>query len=263
LHLVCMIVMSIVLCNNGQNHFLEEQMNEQNEAPMSPEPSGFSSWFSTWMEAVTKPNEQTYARIASSPNAKLTTALLWVFLGSLVNFFVATLVQGAVMGQMMQQFGQFGIENVPVRSLGGGFLSAICGAPVGAVISVVFFVIFAGVVQWVAKMFGGTGTFDQMIYVFAAITVPFTLVSSVMTLLAAIPYVGACFGLLGFLAGIYVLVLEVMAVKGVNQFGWGQAAGALFLPGIVIFCCVAAVVAGVVSLLIPVVRETYSQGIMP
>ena len=255
-----MIAMGIDLCNNGQNHFMEEQMNEQNEAPMSPEPSGFSSWFSTWMEAVTKPNEQTYARIASSPNAKLSTALLWVFIGSLVNFFVVALVQGAVMGQMMQQFG---IENIPVRSLGGGFLSAICGAPVGAVISVVFFVIFAGVVQWVAKMFGGTGTFDQMIYVFAAITVPFTLVSSVMTLLAAIPYVGACFGLLGFLAGIYVLVLEVMAVKGVNQFGWGQAAGALFLPGIVMFCCVAAVVAGVVSLLVPVVRETYSQGIIP
>ena len=255
-----MIAMGIDLCNNGQNHFMEEQMNEQNEAPMSPEPSGFSSWFSTWMVAVTKPNEQTYARIASSPNAKLSTALLWVFIGSLVNFFVVALVQGAVMGQMMQQFG---IENIPVRSLGGGFLSAICGAPVGAVISVVFFVIFAGVVQWVAKMFSGTGTFDQMIYVFAAITVPFTLVSSVMTLLAAIPYVGACFGLLGFLAGIYVLVLEVMAVKGVNQFGWGQAAGALFLPGIVMFCCVAAVVAGVVSLLVPVVRETYSQGIIP
>lgn len=235
-------------------------MNEQNETPMSPESSGFSSWLSTWMDAVTKPNEQTYARIASSSGAKLSTALLWIFIGSLVNFFVATLVQGAVMGQMMQQFG---IENVPVRSLGGGFLSAICGAPVGAVISVVFYVIFAGVVQWVAKMFGGIGTFEQMIYVFAAITVPFTLVSSVMTLLAAIPYIGPCFGILGFVAGIYVLVLEVMAVKGVNQFGWGQAAGSLLLPGFVIFCCVAAVVAGAISLLVPVIRDTYSQGIMP
>lgn len=231
-------------------------MNEQNDTPMSPEPSGFSGWLSTWMDAVTKPNEQTYARIASSPNAKLSTAFLWVFIGSLVNFFIATLVQGAVMGQMMQQFG---IENVPVASLGSGILSAICGAPVGAVISVVFFAMFAGIVQWVAKMFGGTGTFEQLAYVLAAITIPFSLISSVLTLFAAVPYVGACFGFLGFIAGIYVLVLEVMAVKGVNQFGWGQAVGSLFLPGIILFCCIAGVAAGLASFLIPVVREIAPQ----
>jgi len=244
------------MCNNGQNHSLEEYMNEQDNAPLSPEPSGLSSWFSTWMEAITKPNQQTFARLAASPNAKMTTAFLWVFLGSLVNFFFASLVQGAVMGQMMQQFG---IENVPVRSLGGGILYAICGAPVGAVISVVFFALFTGVVQWVAKMFGGKGTFEQLAYVFAAITVPFTLISSVLTLLSAIPYIGMCFGLLTFAAGIYVLVLEVLAVQGVNHLGVGQAAGAVFLPGIVLFCCIAVVVAGLVGTLVPIIREVAPQ----
>ena len=251
------------MCNNSQNHSLEEYMNEQDSAPLSPEPSGFSSWFSTWMEAITKPNQQTFARLAASPNAKMTTAFLWVFLGSLVNFFVASLVQGAVMGQMMQQFG---MENVPVRSLGSGFLYVICGAPVGAVISVVFFALFTGVVQWVAKMFGGKGTFEQLAYVFAAITVPFTLVSSVLTLLSAIPYVGMCFGFLTFAVGIYVLVLEVLAVQGVNQLGVGQAVGALFLPGIVLFCCIAVVVAGLVSVLAPAIGEAFNQinsGLVP
>lgn len=236
----------------------EEHMNEQDNTPKSPspEPSGFSNWLSTWMDAATKPNELTYARLAASPNAKLSTAFLWVFLGSLVNFFAVSLMQGAIMGQMMQQFD---FEGMPVRSLGGGFLSALCGAPVGAVFSVIFFAIFTGVVQWVAKMFGGKGTFEQLAYVFAAITVPVTLVSSVLTLFAAIPYVGLCFGFLGLALGIYVVVLELMALKGVNQFGWGQAAGALFLPGIVLFCCLAAVTFGFISLLAPAISETYSQ----
>jgi hypothetical protein len=92
------------------------------------------------------------------------------------------------------------------------------------------------------------------------------LISSVLTLFGAIPYVGACFGLLGFAAAIYVLVLELMAVKGVNQFGWGPAAGALFLPGIVIFCCVAVVVFGAISLLAPAISDTFNQinqGLIP
>ena len=233
-------------------------MNEEMNTPMPPEtePAGFASWLSTWMDAVTKPNEQTYARIASSPNAKTTTAFLWVFIGSLINIFIVSLMQSAVMGRMMQDYG---IEGFSGRGAGFTLLYAICGAPVGAIISVLFFAAFTGVVQWVAKMFGGTGTFEQLAYVFAAITVPFTLASSVLTLLGAIPYVGFCFGVLGALAGIYVIVLELMAVKSVNQFGWGQAAGSLFLPGLVIFCCIAAVVAGLVSFLVPVIRETIPQ----
>ncbi len=238
-------------------------MNEEMNTPMSPEPAGFSSWLSTWMEAVTKPNEQTFVKIANSPNAKMSTAFLWVFIGSLINVFVASLMQGAIMGRMMQNYGGEGFSN---GGTGFGIVTTICGAPVGALVSVVFFAMFTGVVQWVAKMFGGTGTFEQLAYVFAAITVPFTLISSVLTLFAAIPYVGACFGLLGFAAGIYVIVLELMAVKGVNQFGWGQAAGALFLPGIVIFCCLAVVIFGSISLLAPAISDAFNQinqGLVP
>jgi len=80
-----------------------------------------------------------------------------------------------------------------------------------------------------------------------------------VTLLAAIPYVGFCFGFLGLGVTIYVIVLEVMAVKGVNQFGWGEAAGSFFLPGIVLFCCVAAIIAGLIGLLVPVIRDVAPQ----
>ena len=31
-------------------------MSDQPSAPMLPQPTGVSAWFSTWMEAVTKPN---------------------------------------------------------------------------------------------------------------------------------------------------------------------------------------------------------------
>lgn len=238
-------------------------MSDDMNTPMPAEPAGIASWFSTWMEAVTKPNELTYAKIAASPNAKTSTAFLWVFIGSLVNFFFVSLVQGAVIRQMMQNAG---IDGGVGRGIGSTLITAVCGAPVGAVISVLMFAIFTGVVQWVAKMFGGTGTFEQLAYVFAAITVPFTLISSVFSLFAAIPFVGACFGLLGLALAIYVMVLDVMAIKGVNRFGWGQAAGSFFLPGIVIFCCLGVIIAGSLSILAPAISETFNeinQGLVP
>lgn len=231
-------------------------MNEQMNAPMLPPPSGVSEWFSVWRDAVTKPSEQTYSRIALSPNAKLTTALLWVFLGSLVNFFLASLVQGAAMRQMMQN-SNFGTDGFPAA--GGGLVAAICGAPIAAVISVVLFALVTGIVQLLAKMFGGRGTYDQLAYSFAAIATPFSVISGVIALLSAIPFAGACFGVLGLLVGLYVIVLEVMAVKGVNQFGWGQAIGSLLLPVFALFCCVSIGVIGILQALGPGISDIFNS----
>ena len=217
-------------------------MNDQANAPMLPPPSGFSEWLTVWRDALTKPSEQTFARIAQSPNAKLGTALIWVFLGSLVNLVFASLVQGAIFRQMTRNT-DFG-NTFPVRFGFGNMLVTICAGPF---ISVVGFVIFVGIVQVLAKMFGGRGTFEQLAYATAAIVAPFSLVSGVLTLLSAIPYAGFCFGFLGLFAVLYVIALEVMAVKGVNQFGWGQALGSYFLPGIVLCCCLAAAVFGILS----------------
>jgi hypothetical protein len=232
---------------------MEELMNDNLNAVS---PGGPTSIFQTWVNALTKPNEQTFADIAASPNAKSMNAFLWVFIGSLVNVFLVYLVQNRWMGQYMDQLGfDSGIRT----GFGPTLVTAVCGAPIGALISVVFFAVFTGVIQWVAKMFGGTGTFDQLAYALAAITVPFSFLSGVLSLLGVIPYVGFCFGIIGLVAGIYALVLQVMAVKGVNRFGWGQALGSYFLPGIVFACCIAVVVAGLLSVLAPAINETYKQ----
>ncbi len=231
-------------------------MNEQSNAPLSPMPGAPTPVYQVWLNALTKPNEQTFAEMAASPNAKSTTALLWVFIGSLVNFFFASLVQGAVMRQMMQQYGgdgqfQFGTGN--------RLISVVCGAPIAAVISVVIFAAVVGIVQFIARAFGGTGTFDQMAYTSAAIWTPFTLISSVLTLLSAIPFVGLCFGLVSLVALLYVLFLAVTAVKGVNQVGWGQAAGSCLLPVVGLCCCLSIGSFAIVQALGPAMNDIFNS----
>lgn len=234
-------------------------MNEQMNTPMLPPPSGVAEWFSVWKDAVTKPSDQTYARLALAPNAKLSTAFLWVFLGSLVSSFLSSLVQGQAMQQMMQSFG---VEGLP-QTTGNTLITAICGAPIFAVISVLMFALVTGIIQVLAKMFGGRGTFEQLAYAFAAITTPFSLISGVLALLSVIPWVGACFGIVGLLAALYVVVLEVMAVKGVNQFGWGQAIGSFVLPLLVLCCCLSVGVFAIIQALGPAISDTFETILTP
>jgi Yip1 domain len=238
---------------------MEEPMNEQSNAPLSPMPSGPIPIYQVWMNALTKPNEQTYAEMAASPNAKSTTAFLWVFIGSLVNFLIASLVQGAVMGQMMRQFGGNGQFQFGAGGIGNRLITIVCGAPIAAVIWVVIFAAMVGIVQFIAKAFGGRGTFDQMSYTSAAIWTPFTLIASVLTLLSAIPYVGLCFSIVSLVALLYVLFLAVTAVKGVNQVGWGQAAGSCLLPVVVLCCCLSAGVYGIIQVLGPAINDTFNS----
>jgi hypothetical protein len=235
-------------------------MNEPTNAPMLPPPSGVSEWVTVWRDALTRPSDLTYARIAQSPNAKTTTALLWIFIGSLVSSLLAIPAQGAWMRQMIQNMG---LEEQGFPTAGGGIMTAICGAPIGAVISVVLFAVVIGIVQALAKMFGGRGTFDQLAYAIAAIVTPFYLVSGVLSLLSAIPYVGFCFGLLTLAAGIYVLVLEVMAVKGVNQFGWGQAMASLLLPVFAVVCCLSVAVGALFSMASPEMMDIFNSILTP
>lgn len=221
--------------------------------PMPPnppmmEPAAPTSFFQTWTDAITKPNESTYARLASSPNAKATPAFIWVFLASLLQSLVAVLVQGTFVRQTLEQQGLG--NQLPSGGLGGTLIGLICGAPILAILAVVGFAIAVALIQWVAKMFGGRGTFDQLAYTFGAIAAPASLVSAVLLLLGAIPYVGFCFRIVAGFVGLYVLVLEIMATKGVNGFGWGQAAGSVLLPVAVLLllcCCLAFGIAALVG----------------
>lgn len=229
-------------------------MNEQSNMPMSDNsssPASAAGWFSIWVKAVTKPSEQTFADLAASPDAKATTAYIWVFIGTLINGFLSLLVQGAMVSSM---FGDTG---------GGGFattaITVICGAPIVAIIGVIGFAIATAIIQWIAKMFGGQGSFDKLAYALAAISVPLAFVNGVLTLLSAIPFVGACFGIISLGVVLYALYLNIAAVKGVNGFGWGQAAGSVLIPGIVIGCCLGLGSIAILRMLGPAIGEMFES----
>jgi hypothetical protein len=225
--------------------------------------TGTESFFQVWLRALTKPRESTYADLAASPRAKASTAFLWIFLCTFAPALVSVLVSGGQISQRLQEAG------VDTGAAGGGIGAALinflCVTPFAAVVGVVGFIISVGLMQWIARLFKGQGTFDQLAYALGAITAPGLLVSAVLTLPSLIPVLGICSGLLSLLFSVYVLVLEATAIKGVHKFGWGAAVGTLLIPGLVIglvVCCFVAVIVSLTGLALGDVFSTINQSLM-
>ena len=243
-------------------------MSQFDNTPISSPSSGApgpAGWLPIWIKAVTKPNEQTFVDISESPYVSSRTAYIWVFiagtLSGIIQAFASTIRLAMGLGSQFQIPGME--QYMPQSSAAGGsvwaaLLTGLCSSPLAGLLSVLFFALLVAIIQWIAKMFGGTGTYEKLLYTYAAITVPFTIVSSLFVLFSLIPFVGICTGIISIGLSIYVLVLQVMAVKAINRFGWGQAAGSVFIPGCVVFIFCACVVFGGLMLMGPMIGNIFS-----
>lgn len=226
-------------------------MNEPTNTPVfdstppAPEP-----FYKVWIKAVTKPNEQAYSEIATAPDASPNKAYLWLAISYIFSFFVVLLV--TLVSTSTRYGGSVG------DALGSTLITVVCAAPIGAIVGLLFYALEVAIVQWVARLFKGTGTYSQLIYVFAAFTAPLTIVSGLISLFSLIPFIGLCFSIISIALGIYSLFLMVTATKAVNKFGWGEAAGSVLLPGIVIALLCACLTAGILMLLGPVIGDVFS-----
>ncbi len=235
-----------------------------NEPVMDGTKPGLAGWIQVWIKAVTKPSENTFYELTEDPAATSKTAYLWVFIAGTISGVFQAILQGIYTASGTTPTIP-GLEEFMPASTGDAgsaivsVLISICLAPVVGGITVLFFALGTAITQWIAKLFNGLGTYDKLLYAFAAITVPFTLVSSVLSLFTAIPFLGACFGLLSLGLAIYVIVLQIMAVKGVNRFGWGPAVGSVLIPAAVIFTLCCCVIFGLSMLLGPVIGDVFNQ----
>jgi hypothetical protein len=238
-------------------------------APMmepSPAPSG---WLPVWIKAVSQPNEQTYVSITEHPGATTRTALIWVFIAGTISGLVQAIVQTIMTATgAATQIPIPGLEEYmppatggDAGSLGMSLVIGLCLSPLAGLISVLGFSIFTAVIQWIAKLFGGVGTFEKLAYALAAITVPVTLVTSVLALLNAIPFIGICTGIISMFIGLYALVLEILAVKAVNRFGLGAAVGSVLIPALVLVAVCVCVVVASMAALAPLMGNVFEQSL--
>jgi hypothetical protein len=204
----------------------------------SPSPNTYPtmSLVQTWTKALTKPNEEAYLEIVNDPGASLGKALLWLTGTAFVGGLFSGIISWLFGSNAFNQFDQYFDLDIPFQS--GNFLSVIT-TPFFSVIGILIGTFIAtGLVQLVAKMLGGTGTFQKLFYGFTAYQAPLRLV---ILVLSAIPFLNC----LIFPLGIYGFVLNVIANKATHQYDTGKAIISSLAPGLLVFlfcCCMVALI---------------------
>ncbi|MDH5507648.1 MAG: YIP1 family protein [Anaerolineae bacterium] len=199
----------------------------------------FSGWPKIWLKAITSPSEATFEEIAESPSATMGNAFVWVVLTAII----ATVF--SVMSSLLNEY-VYGVT----QGGGMGIGLVACITPIASIIGIL---VFTGLSNGVAKMMGGTGTFDKLLFTTAAYSLPIALLTGAASLIPVVDIIGAC------LLGIYSLVLMVIAVKAVHQFEWGQAVAAGIAPTILLICIAAICVMGSVALLGPAIEGSFQE----
>ena len=240
---------------------MNTQMNNPKmmDDPDRPPPQGA---FPVWSKVYTKPGEKTFLEIINHPDATAKNAYIWVFVVGMISGLINGLTQivagMSVLRQMMP-----GYDQLPdtTRIMGfSGLAGAICGAPIAGLFAVIGFAVAVAIIHWAARFFGAKeGSFDQLAYAVGAVIVPSSLVSALLLPFSLISYASFCTipGLLGL--SIYVIYLELAAIKAVYRTGWLEAAGAFFLPTILIVFLCACAVLGLMRMVGPSINEIFQQ----
>lgn len=215
------------------------------EPTRQPRPARTLSWSEAWINAVIRPSEDTFAEIAHDPNATTQRAYNWVAVAALISYLIQIGLVLLLSGGLRFQF-----------NIGG----LLCGVPVTIVLAAIFFTILVGLSHLIARALGGVGEFAQLANAVAAYTTPIGIVT---TALIFIPALGQC---LSLLLGLYAIVLNIIAIKAVHEFGWGEAIVSSVVIWVGLLICVAVVVIVILALLGPAIGNVFSnvlQGLNP
>jgi hypothetical protein len=202
----------------------------------------FGRMFQTWINVLTKPSEETFEGERGQPGATLSTALIWMAIAGVIAAVFGGI--GAGIQGLMGGIGGLGtfLEMLPpevadqygplLAQQAGFSLATIAGTFCFTLIAVpIAFLIGSGIWFVIAKLFGGTGEFEEQSYLLATISAPMTIINGV---LAIIPFVGAC---LSLLIVIYQLVLTYFAMKVSHNLTSGRALGVVLTPVVIALIC--------------------------
>ena len=119
-----------------------------------------------------------------------------------------------------------------------------------------------GVLFLVARLLGGRGPFSSLLSTFAFASIPLLImapVSAVLNLGGSVLAVSMIRGLLSFGAGIWVFVLQVLAIRESFSFSTGRAIAVLLIPFavIVLLSCVGGLL--IASLMLNAVKGSESS----
>ena len=195
-----------------------------------------------WQNVLLRPGEESFVEAGQSPQANLSTALLWIVLAAVISaifgfmrsliFSTATAGYSAFINQMdLPADAQSQIETLLAGPI-MGIVSGTAGGIATLISMPVFFLVGVGISYLIGAFLQGKGDFGRFAYLNAAFSAPIAIITAVVTF---IPVVGAC---VSGLLSLYSLVLNVFAVKVGLNLSTGKAIAVVLIPIAVVIALV-------------------------
>lgn len=202
----------------------EEQKPEASSTNYNRSTAGETlPWDEVWLRALTKPSAATFEELLRDPKAVSGRAYKWIFFGTLVGQAIALLMFIAFhQSPRLAALQKFSLLSPTMKP--ETYACTLLISPFGAIIGLWF---FSHITQWFARMFDGKGTAAELIYVRAAYLAPISIITTPLNVIPIVAYVNIFFSF-------YLMVLELLAVKTINRFGWGAAIASVFLPAVIV-----------------------------
>jgi hypothetical protein len=175
-----------------------------------------------YFKAIVKPSVATY----TDNKAKASWGLVWIQL-------LAWAILDAALGVL--------VNLLYPPATGSSFSRVFAFATSYGLVIVVptLFFLLMGIVYWLAKSFGGQGTFLELCHTSLTIQAPLGILSK---LLALIPGIGK---ILNSILSLYGIILQVVVIMAVHRLSRGKAIATILLPLVTV-----GVLAGVIYFLI-------------
>jgi hypothetical protein len=211
-------------------------------------------WYEIWWDVWIHPGLLPFQSMLKEPNHTMTRGFIWVAVTSFIVSLISYLFSALIMRNLMADaFGGTRFENYITYTL-----SYICGIILSPIFAVIGICISAGIYHWVAKLFRGKGNWNDLVYCLSAVTAPGSLVGGVIGIFSLLFFNNPLIIFLPvfatFLFAIYVIILNVNAIRATEDISAWEAIGTLFIPTIIIVvivsCCSIVVLVPVISYLV-------------
>jgi len=221
----------------------------------------FNAMFQTWLNVLTRPGEEVFQEEKQKEQATINTALIWVVISAVIaaifsvfaGLISAVFNVGTGMAPFLDQLEQMDpmaaeqlgpLLGMGAEAAGFGFAAIMTTFCLTLILAPIGFLISSGIYFVVAKLFGGTGEFEEQTYLLATFTAPMTIVNSVISL---VPLLGLC---ISFFLFIYQIVLTFFAIKVSHNLTTGRAVGVVLIPiaiFLLVICCIAFFVGSIIG----------------
>ncbi len=191
------------------------------------QPARSRTWYEIWLDVWTHPRAETFRSLLQESNHTPRRGFLWI---AIVALLVA-IITGYTSAQSFRS-----VE----PAFGNIYIYFICLVVLTPIFTVIGMIISAGIYHWLARLFGGKGTWGDLVFCLSAAAAPSSVVAGIIFIAS---YLFSALGLsplviiislISIGVAIYGFILIVFAVKAVENISTGSAVLTMLIPTIIL-----------------------------